>query len=268
MKRRLLVFIFLGVIALSACAKPKIDTSSDEAMKKSIAKVRDSLPEDRRARFDEALKIVTLTKFKLKIPVPGVPGINVIEEGFRQTLHGKTGDEIIAEAEVIEKERQERERAQALGEIKELEERQIKAEADKSELTKFQVLRSKFYKKKMEPLPEMAIIELTVTNGTQYSVSRAYFRGTLASPGRAVPWLTNDFSHQIRGGIEPGETATWQRRMDMFSQWAVIQVPSDAILTVEVLRIDGPKGEALFSSREFSEKDAKRLAELKQKYKE
>ena len=268
MKRRLLVFIFLGVIALSACAKPKIDTSSDEAMKKSVAKVRESLPEARRARFDEALKIVAFEKFKLKIPVPGVPGVNLIEEGFKQALHGKTGDEIIAEAEVIEKERQGRERAQALGEIKELEERQIKAEAAKSELTKFQVLRSRFYKKKMESLPEMPIIELTVKNGTQHSVSRTYFRGTLASPDRAVPWLTNDFSHQIQGGIEPGETATWQCRMDMFRQWAVVQVPSDAILTVEVLRIDGPQGEALFSSSDFSEKDAKRLAELKQKYKE
>ena len=114
----------------------------------------------------------------------------------------------------------------------------------------------------------MPIIELTVKNGTQHSVSRTYFRGTLASPDRAVPWLTNDFSHQIQGGIEPGETATWQCRMDMFRQWAVVQVPSDAILTVEVLRIDGPQGEALFSSSDFSEKDAKRLAELKQKYKE
>jgi hypothetical protein len=237
-------------------------------MKKSVAKVRESLPEDRRARFDEALKIVAFARFKLKIPVPGVSGVNVIEEEFKQALHGKTGDEIIAQAEVIEKERRERERAQALGEIKELEKKQMKAEAAKSELTKFQILRSRLYKNKLEVLGDQPRIELTVKNGTQHSVSRAYFRGTLASPGRAVPWLTQAFNHQIRGGLEPGETATWQLAPTLFRQWGTVDVPSDAILTVEVLRIDGPKGEALFSFEEFSEKDAKRLAELKQKYKE
>ena len=268
MKSRLLVLIMLGALALGACARPKIDTSSDAAMKRSIARVRESLPEDRRARFDEALKIVVAAKVKLRIPAPGVPGVNPVEEEFRQALHGKTGDEIIAQAEAIEKERQERERALALGEIKELAERQIKAEAARSGLRTFEILRSRFYKKKMDSLPDIPIIELTVKNGTRHGVSRAYLRATLASPGRAVPWLTNDFSHRIQGGIEPGETATWECRMDMFRRWAVAQVPGDALLTVEVLRLDGPTGEPLFPSSEFPEEDARRLAELKEKYKQ
>ncbi|HHJ4624058.1 DUF6694 family lipoprotein [Raoultella ornithinolytica] len=43
---------------LSGCDQPKIDTSSDESIKSSIKKVRASLPENKRASYDDALKEV------------------------------------------------------------------------------------------------------------------------------------------------------------------------------------------------------------------
>lgn len=57
-----------GVIALAllltACDKPKIDASSDQSMKESIQKVRESLPADKKAQFDDAVKVVAFSQIE------------------------------------------------------------------------------------------------------------------------------------------------------------------------------------------------------------
>lgn len=274
MKKLLLGFIIIFVFASPGCSQPKIDTSSDEKMKASISKVRESLPENKRHEFDEALQIISFNKIDLKnLFVIGTTGVNVIEIEVKQSLQGKTAKEVIIQAlqikkeiEVTKRDQALKEREQALSEIKELEEKQVKAQRDKIELAKFQIIRSRFYKQKQEFMGDQPIIELTVKNGTRYSVSRAYFKGTLASPGRSVPWLKDDFNYEISGGLEPGEEATWSLSPIMFSAWGTVTLPSDAIFTVEVEKLDGADGKILFSIKDFSDHDAKRLAELKKKY--
>lgn len=55
-----------GVIAfallLTACDKPKIDASSDQSMKESIQKVRESLPADKKLSLMMQLKSLPLAK--------------------------------------------------------------------------------------------------------------------------------------------------------------------------------------------------------------
>lgn len=263
------IILALGfTLLLTACAKPRIDTSSDEAMKRSIAAVRESLPESERAKFDESLKIVALSQIDFSTMIAtGSSGVNLTETKVKEVLAGKTADEIIATADRIITERQQKERAQALAEIKELEEKQAKAQKAKIELAKFQVIRSRFFKVRQMFLGDQPVIELSVKNGTAHPVSRAYFVGTLASPGRAVPWLKEEFNHQISGGLEPGETANWRLSPNMFlGGWSQVEAPKDAILTVKVVELEGVDGKPLFSSREFTADDAERLTELKKKY--
>ena len=52
----------------------------------------------------------------------------------------------------------------------------------------------------------------------------------------------------------------------MFSNWGKVDIPSDALFTVEVEQLDGANKESLFSVKSFSEEDANRLTELKKKY--
>ncbi|HOB54188.1 MAG TPA: hypothetical protein PKG76_15865 [Acidobacteriota bacterium] len=263
------IILALGMtLLLAACAKPRIDTSSDEAMKKSIATVRESLPEKDREKFDESLKIVAFSQMDFSTLVAaGSSGMNLTETKVKQVLAGKTAEEIIAAADRIVTERQQKERAQALNEIKELEEKQTQAQRAKIELAKFQVIRSRFYKVKEMFLGDQPVIELSVKNGTDYPVSRAYFVGTLASPGRAVPWLKEEFNYPISGGLEPGESANWRLSPSMFAgEWSRVEAPKDAILTVEVVELAGADGKSLFSSRAFTPDDAERLTELKKKY--
>jgi hypothetical protein len=252
---------------LVGCSEPKVDTTSDETTKASIEKVKKSLPEEKRGEFDKALQLLAFSQLDLKsLMSEGTKGADSVTGKMKAAIHGKTGTEIIAEAQKIEAERKERERVQALAEIKELEEKRVKATEAKKSLAKFEIIRSRFYKQKREFMGNQPIIELSVRNGTGHAVSRAYFSGTLASPNRSVPWLKDQFNYSISGGLEAGEKATWKLAPNMFSDWGKVDAPSDAILTVEVEKLDGADGKALYSTREFSEQDAQRLEKLKKEY--
>ena len=176
---------------------------------------------------------------------------------------GKQLKKLFLNLRKLKKERKKAERQQVLSEIDELEKKQIKAQKDKDELSKFQIIRSRFYKKELEFIGGQPIIELTVKNGTQYPISRAYFKGILATPGRSIPWLKDDFNYSIPGGLEPGEEATWELWQNMFSRWGHVEMHDDAIFTVEVEQLDGADNKTLFSIKDFSERDMERLAELK-----
>jgi hypothetical protein len=185
---------------------------------------------------------------------------------MRDALNGKTAEQVLAQAEQIQAERKAREKEQALAEIRELVAKRDKAEQAEQQLDKFQVVRSRFYMRERQYLGKQPIIELTVKNGTDQAISRAYFSGTIASPDRSVPWHEDQFNYSISGGLEPGEEATWTLAPNSYSDWGKVDAPADAVFTVLVEKLDGPDGEVLYSTRDFSERDRNRLAELKKQY--
>lgn len=249
------------VVLIAGCSDPKIDASSDESMKTSVQKVRKSLPESKRSDFDEAMKVLAFRNIDMKdLFTQGAAGVGNLEG--KESLNGKTGEQVIAEAARIQAERKERERPQALEEIRELETKRAKSESARDELKKFQVIRSRLHLREQK----QPIIVLTVKNGTGQAVSRAYFEATIASPDRSVPWHKGTFNYSISGGLEPGEEATWNFAPNMFSDWGKVDVPRDAVLTVTAEKLDGADGETIYSTREFNERDLERLNELKKKY--
>jgi len=262
-----LIFLPIIMLFIVGCSDPKIDASTDESMKASIEKVRQSLPQEKKAKFDDALKILAFSQISLKgLFADGASGISSTKGKMKDALNGKSGEEVIAEADRIKKERKEKEKIQALSEIQELQDKKVKSIKAKESLKQFEVVRSRFYKQEQKYGRDKPIIELTVKNGTSYPVSRAYFKGTLASPNRSVPWLIETFNYKISGGLEPGEEVEWSLAPNQFGDWGTVDAPTDAILTVEVEQLDGSDGEPLFSSRSFSERDAKRLEELEAEY--
>lgn len=266
--RNVLCVLVVGTFALGCGSEPRIDTSSDEAMETSIEEVRSTLSSGEQEKFTEALQVLAFSGVTLEnLFAEGLTGGAAGLQGrVKETLHGKSASEVIAAADSIHHERAVREREQALQEIAELEEKQAEAAGARQELAKFEVQRSRFSNRENVLGMDEPIIELTVQNGTAHAISRVSFLGTLASPGRSVPWIKETFSYRIRGGLEPGEQASWRLAPNMFSDWGQVDVPGDAILTVEVVKLDGPDGETLFSSEVFDEDDAERLAELKAKF--
>lgn len=264
---RFSVLVIIAIL-LSSCAK-RIDASSEEAMGKSIQEIVKSLNDDKKEKFQESLQLIMFhgLEFGDLIQEGGSDGVitDVIS-----LLDGKTANEIISEGEKIKLEIERKKKEQAKGEIEELYEKMKQADSDRKMLAKFEVKRSRFYKKRKGTyyITEEPIIELTVLNGTNHAISRAYFNGVIASPERSVPWLTEDFSYQISGGVEPGEEVAWSLAPNSFSEWGQVDAPNDAVFTVEVIRLDGPDGEALYSTRGFGEYEQERLEELLKAYPE
>jgi hypothetical protein len=196
----------------------------------------------------------------------------LIQMKMMAELNGKTVSQVIAKAEVLRNEklmaRKHREKEQAAEEIKELETSHKMSTAAAKELAKFRVIKSRYYKKKVSELIAMEepVIELSVQNGTSKPVSRVYFRGTLSSPGRTIPWLKDSFNYEISGGLEPGEKADWALAPNMFSNWGKVKMKPGMVFTVEAYRIDGADGKALFTN-DWNEKKATRLSELKAEFK-
>lgn len=258
--------VIIGTL-LSGCSEPTVDASTDGTMKSSIAKVRGSLPESKRQEFDEAVQLMAFSQINLKsLFADGADGTGNLKSKMTAAVHGKTGNQIISEANQIKLERKKKQIEQALQEIKELEEKKLNAVQTREKLKKFEVIRSRFYKKEKKYSREQPIIELSVKNSTQHSISRAYFNGTIASPNRAVPWHVGSFNYSISGGLEPGEKADWNLAPNMFSDWGKVDAPKDAIFTVTVERLDGADGKTIFSTKEFGEKEEQRLTKLKEKY--
>ena len=84
------------VSIIFGCSDPKIDTSTDESMKSSISKVRESLPEGKRQEFDEAIQILAFSKIDMKdLFTAGATGVGNIEGKMRDSLNGKSGAQII-----------------------------------------------------------------------------------------------------------------------------------------------------------------------------
>ncbi|MCK5919369.1 MULTISPECIES: DUF6694 family lipoprotein [Alcanivorax] len=267
MKVYALLMLVLATMAITGCSDPTIDASSEAKMKESVAKVRESLPEAKRTDFDKAVQLIAFSQIDMKsLFANGGAGAGDMEGKMRGALNGKTAEQVLAQAEQIQADRKAREKEQALAEIRELVAKREKSEQAKLQLDKFQVVRSRFYMRERQYLGKQPIIELTVKNGTDQAISRAYFSGTIASPDRSVPWHQDQFNYSISGGLEPGEEATWTLAPNSYSGWGKVNAPADAVFTVMVEKLDGPNGEVLYSTRDFSERDRNRLAELKKQY--
>lgn len=102
----------------------------------------------------------------------------------------------------------------------------------------------------------------------QMKASIEAIEALLACPERAAPWLTDNFNYKISSRLEPGEATTWKLTPNQFSDWGTVDAPEDAILTVEVLQLDGPDCKPLYSVRGFGETEAEQLDALLEDYPE
>lgn len=108
------------ILLLAGCGQPTVDTSSDEAMKSSIEKVKASLPEERREKFEDAIKRVAFNDLDFADLFQASQfDTGAVERKIKESLSGKTGEEIIVLAEQIRSEEEtERRRAEELTKAK------------------------------------------------------------------------------------------------------------------------------------------------------
>jgi len=105
-----------AVLVLAACAAPRIDGSSEEAFRASVTKVRESVPEAEKPRFDKALLEISM-EGALARALSGVSR-EAMQKQMRERLAGKTAAEVLAEADQIEAQAKAHAEADAQKEIK------------------------------------------------------------------------------------------------------------------------------------------------------
>lgn len=265
--------LFIGIcisFVLIGCGTPRIDSSSDEKLKSSIQQVKDSLPLEQKKVFEDSLQIVLFSQINLGNIAMGMANpssSNNLTDSLKASLNNKTAEDIILEAKRIKDARLEKEKQQALEEIKKLEEKKSHGEQSKEELKKIEIIKTEFAQIEQKYLAyKQPIIKLEVKNLTNKSISRIYFKGTVKSIGREIPWIKEDFSYSIPGGLESGEIGNWSLAPNMFSKWGNIETPKDAILEVEVTQIEGVDNKSIASTLDFTEEENIKLEELKAKY--
>lgn len=257
-------------LLLSGCGRePTVDAKgTDEEQQASIERVKESLPEDQHDDFEEAMKTLLFADIESLRDLADGDGL---VRRMQDRIDGKTGSEIIAEAGQVaaereerrlreEAERKERERQQAIQEIEEI---AAKLNPTAEELcAKFIVRRSLFRQGSGGLMGRSGAIDLVVSNETGRPVSRAYFHALLLTPGRAVPWVDDEFNYSIPGGLEPGETAEWSLRPNMFGSWSNLdEERSDAVLIIRTVGLDGSDGESMTGAR-LSDYERNRLTSL------
>ena len=195
---------------------------------------------------------------------------------MKNRLDGMTATDILAEADRIKSQRKQREIEEIRSEISDLEseltkmlDQKHKSDALRSELDKVRVSKTRLYWKELGKysVSRDLNLELTVTSNLDTPISRLYMTGTLATPGRSVPWLVEEFNYQIAGGLEPGETQSWSLGPNRYSGgWRnTPKDRDDTVFTVAVRNVDGPDGEKLFDisyDQAAFEKASNRLEKL------
>ncbi len=91
--------ISIAVFMCVSCSQ-KIDCSTDEAMKLSIKEINESLNEEEKVEFSEALKLVMFSKVDLKQMIANGKDDNTVND-IKSKLDGKTASDIIEEANQI-----------------------------------------------------------------------------------------------------------------------------------------------------------------------
>lgn len=264
MRRIACVVLVAGLLA--GCGESKLDGSSPEAYKASAAKMAEGLSKEQREKLEADLMVIAFKNFDMSQVFSGKKSAEDVTSEALKAVDGKTASQISQEADKVRAETAERDRKKAILEIADLSEKKARSEAGWGEAQKFRVMSPKFYKEKVGYLGDQFYIEMSVENGTSKAVSAARFKGVISSPGRSVPWIEKEFSHSIPGGIEPGESQAWKLFQGGYDGWTYVKYPDDAVLTVQVIGLDGADKKPIFSGGDFTERDKERLAALRAKY--
>ena len=273
-------------LAIAGCleGEPKLDASTVEAFRTSVAKVKEGLSEEKRAEFDEALIKITiagnerlsdetergspfadLAKGILQVAMVGNPekAAESIVKSAGPLVDGKSADEIIRIAKERELESLTRQLSKLDSAIATLPERIAGAERaaanTQNMLSSVQVEDAKYYWSKGSFRDEPTI-DFRIANGLDVAIARVFIEGILETPGRTVPWVDNGFNYKFRGGLEPGEEQHLRLVPNRFGDWGHqdLKELQNTILTLQVVDVETASGERLAGQED---KDAESLRE-------
>jgi hypothetical protein len=233
---------------LAACGPQTLDTSSYDALVRSLGTLREPMEIGERDRFDEALRYM--------IGGATLPAVDTTPEfagillDLCRPLSGLTSDGIITEA-------RRRRLVEVQRPVRELEERCVQAEADRQDLAAFHLSAARVYLVNRLSL-EWPVIEFNAENTTRHRIWLIHFRAALLKPGEEEPWLVEEFDQLVLHGLAPGARDLWRVEPKQ-QQWEYLIAPQkDLIFTLDVLSLES-RGGNVIASTDWSGVEAHRL---------
>ncbi len=94
---------------------------------------------------------------------------------------------------------------------------------------------------------EEPVIAFRIENNSEIAIGRIFLHGVVQTPGRSIPWIDENVSYVIRGGLEPGESDDLRLAPNRFGEWGLRELADsdDHILELTLFDIEGPDGERL-----------------------
>jgi hypothetical protein len=185
---------------LSACIfDPVFDTSSWDAYQRSLASIKAKLSNDDLRRLEIALKYL-LIEATPKVELDGLVLTNAVATAnltnpntllarLGPRINGKSAPAIIQNLSIKLD--------------TEISEAEARLQSEKA-VGAIEIISPTYYWRRSGYL-EQPIIEFSVRNAGNVPISRAYFRITLTSPNRSIPWAKQEFVQTFKGGLEPRE---------------------------------------------------------------
>lgn len=189
--------ITFGVIHLN---KPRIDTSSDEKMEESTQRLRDSLNDEQKAKYEQAVGYIAFDGLTFSDLMSTDEAMKKIKKKFKN----KSYDDLVYDAKQIVKRR-----------IKDLENEKSSSASARKKLEDIVVQRTTITTDSSGFMPRR-ILYMMVKNNTGRTLSTIAFNIKTFAPGRELPYLNDDFKYEIPGGIQAGETLEWQLQPNTF----------------------------------------------------
>jgi Family of unknown function (DUF6694) len=234
----------------------RFDTSDEVTFKTSSNAVRSSVAEEERPRFDKAMKLIVLHSLigdeKNMLGTLGAMAAagndpSALLAKFGSQINGRTAAEVIAVADDIERNRNNRQLAATEGEITALE---AKLEAEQSKYQKARLVLdniliegARYYWQKGD-YQQQAVIAFKITNNTGRAIAKIVMSGLLETPGRSVPWVKEAFTYTIGGGLEPGERQNLKLAPGMFGSWSKrhLKTRKNLVLTITLTGVTDHAG--------------------------
>jgi hypothetical protein len=242
--------IFAGLIfCIAGCGPKTLETSSVEKLEESLNDMREQIELEQRDRLDEALKyLVGDTAIMEDEANPPHPELVL---ALYEPLKGMTADGMIAEAR-----RRRLEEVQTA--VTELEDLKAGSEGARAELDRFDLEKSRVYKRNRGFL-EWPVIEFKAENHTDQVIWLIHFRAALLRPGYDEPWLVEEFDQLVLNGLAPGERDLWRIEPEQQEWVTLIDPHPDFIFILEIMRLEGLGGNVI-AATEWGHVEESRLA--------
>lgn len=149
--------------------------------------------------------------------------------------------------------------------IEKLEEKKKKEISVRKKLGNITVLKAKFYKQYSSDAAPLSMAEISIDNGSRYSIKKIYFRGSLKTHLTNKVIIDGVFNYEIANVLESSDRATYKIPLNTFGNWAKIKAPDMAVFEVTVEGIETAGGNKIHTGN-FTPSDNKLLKKLKREY--